>query len=129
MRHALLVGLLVIIGLCVVPQWSHAQLPHAWIANDLVYSDGMTQIAVADLHFEAYLHKTNGVPVGEIVSMFYGRWHNTMLPGRVVARLWNPMRFVRHAFFKRDEPAFFLETYDPTKSARGREVLKAAKRY
>ena len=69
------------------------------------------------------------VPVGEIVSMYHGRWHNTMLPGRVVARTWNPMRFARHAFFKSDGPAHLLEAHDPTGSARGKEILKAAKRF
>ena len=69
------------------------------------------------------------VPVGEIVSMFHGRWHNTMLPGRAVARIWNPMRFAKHAFFKSDGSAYLLEAYDPKGSARRKEILKAAKRY
>ena len=69
------------------------------------------------------------VPVGDIVSMFHGRWHNTMLPGRAVARIWNPMRFARHAFFKSDGSAYLLEAYDPKGSARRKEILKAAKRY
>ncbi len=69
------------------------------------------------------------VPVGEIVSMFYGRWHNTMLPGRVVSRVWNPLRFAKHAFFKVDSPAFLLDHSDPKGSARRREVFEAAKRF
>jgi acetoacetate decarboxylase len=69
------------------------------------------------------------VPVGEVVRLFYGVWHNTMLPGRVVARIWNPLRFARHAFFKTDGAAYLLEQYDATGAARAREVFKAAKRY
>jgi hypothetical protein len=69
------------------------------------------------------------IPVGEIVSMFHGRWHNTMLPGRVAGRVWNPMRFARHAFFKADTPAYLLETHDPAKVARAKEIYRAAKRF
>ena len=65
------------------------------------------------------------VPVGEIVSMFYGKWHNTMLPGRVVARMWNPVRFAKHAFFRDDYTPHLLEKHDPTASARAKEVFKA----
>ncbi len=69
------------------------------------------------------------VLVGEIVSMFYGVWHNTMLPGKVVARMWNPMRFAKHAFFKSDFTPYLLEQYDPAASARAKEVLESAKRF
>jgi acetoacetate decarboxylase len=69
------------------------------------------------------------VPVGEMVDMSYGTWHNTMLPGRVVARMWNPMRFLKHAFFKVDFAPLFLETYDPTASARAKAVSEAARRF
>lgn len=69
------------------------------------------------------------VPVGEIVSMLYGKWHNTMLPGKVVARTWNPLRFAKHAFFKMDAVPYFLERYDPSASARAKEAWKAAKSY
>jgi acetoacetate decarboxylase len=69
------------------------------------------------------------IPVGEVVSMFHGRWHNTMLPGRVAGRVWNPMRFARHAFFKADTPAYLLETHDPAKVARAKEIYRAAKRF
>lgn len=69
------------------------------------------------------------VPVGELVSLFYGTWRNTMLPGRVVARVWNPLRFARHAYFKQDGAVFLLETYDPAAAARRKAVMKAAKKY
>ncbi len=68
------------------------------------------------------------IPVGEMVSMFHGTWYNTMLPGRVVGRAWNPMRFARHAFFKTDPPAYLLETHDPSNTARAKEIYDAAKR-
>jgi acetoacetate decarboxylase len=42
------------------------------------------------------------VPVEEVQVCIYGLWDNTMLPGRRVARVWNPLRFARHAFFKTD---------------------------
>ena len=69
------------------------------------------------------------VPTGEIISMFYGVWHNTMLPGKVVSRMWNPMRFAKHAFYKTDFTPYLLDQYDPTASARAKEVLQAAKRF
>jgi acetoacetate decarboxylase len=40
--------------------------------------------------------------VGEPLVCVYGNWDNTMLPGRVVARAWNLLRFLPHAFFKID---------------------------
>jgi hypothetical protein len=69
------------------------------------------------------------VPVGEILNMAYGKWHNTMLPGRVVARMRNPLRFARHAFFKSDSPPLLLEKYDPTASPRAKEIAEAARRF
>jgi acetoacetate decarboxylase len=42
------------------------------------------------------------VPVRDIVSTFYGTFDSTMLPGRVVRRIRNPLRFARHAMFKSD---------------------------
>jgi hypothetical protein len=69
------------------------------------------------------------VPVGETVSLSHGAWHNTMLPGKVVARMWNPLRLARHAFFKADGAAYLLEQYEPSASARAKEVLEAARRY
>ncbi len=69
------------------------------------------------------------VPVGDIVNMFYGKWHNTMLPGKVVARIWNPMKFAKHAFFKTDFAPILIEKYDPSGSRRAKEIKKATKRF
>ena len=69
------------------------------------------------------------VVVGKITNMFYGKFHNTMLPGRVVARVWNPFKFTKYAFFKSDFSSTLLEQYDPSRSARAKEVLKMAKKY
>jgi acetoacetate decarboxylase len=69
------------------------------------------------------------VPVGRIVKMFYGKWHNTMLPGKVVARIWNPIRFARWAFFKNDVVQTLLSNYDPNLSARAKEIMKIAKKF
>jgi acetoacetate decarboxylase len=69
------------------------------------------------------------IPVGEITSMFYGKWHNTMLPGKVVARIWNPLKFVKNAYFKTDVVPTLLSNYDPNSLARYKEVMKIAKRF
>jgi acetoacetate decarboxylase len=69
------------------------------------------------------------VPVGKIVKMFYGKWNNTMLPGKVVARIWNPIKFARYAFFKTDVVPFLLSNYNPNLSARAKEIMKIAKRF
>ena len=42
------------------------------------------------------------IPVLDLVAFSYGRWDNDVLPGRVVARARDPLRFVRHAMFKQD---------------------------
>lgn len=39
---------------------------------------------------------------GPVLACFHGLWDNTMLPGRVVRRVWNVRRFLPHAFFKTD---------------------------
>ena len=69
------------------------------------------------------------VKVGKVVSMFYGKYHNTMLPGKVVTRIWNPLKFARHAFFKNDYSITLLEQFDPSKSTRAKEILRKAKSY
>jgi len=69
------------------------------------------------------------VVVRKVTNMFYGKFHNTMLPGRVVARVWNPFKFAKHAFFKSDFSSTLLEQFDPSRSDRAKEVLKLAKRY
>lgn len=43
------------------------------------------------------------IPVlGAPLVAVHGHFDNTMLPGKVVARVWNPWRFVKHAMFKSD---------------------------
>jgi len=37
------------------------------------------------------------VPVGELVTCAYGKFDNTMLPGKIVGRVWNPLAFAKHA--------------------------------
>lgn len=51
------------------------------------------------------------VPVREVEVMGYGTFDNDMLPGRVVARTWNLMKFLPHAFFKNDS---FYEYPEPS---------------
>ena len=69
------------------------------------------------------------IPIGESVTMFYGKWNNTMLPGRVAARIWNPLKFAKHAFFKTDFASTFIDNYDSNRSKRDREIFKIAKTY
>jgi Acetoacetate decarboxylase (ADC) len=68
------------------------------------------------------------VLVGDMVSMFYGLWNNSMLPGKVVSRAWNPLAFAPHAFFKLDMVPFFLKTVDPKDARRAKEIARAAKK-
>ena len=42
------------------------------------------------------------IPVTEMVTCAYGTYDNTMMPGKVVGRVWNPIAFAKHAFFKVD---------------------------
>ena len=65
----------------------------------------------------------------KVTGITYGIFHNTMLPGKVVARAWNPLRFVKHAFFKNDFIATLLEQYDPIMSEREKEIKKIVKKY
>jgi acetoacetate decarboxylase len=69
------------------------------------------------------------VPVREVVAMLYGRWHNTMLPGKVVARAWNPLKFARHAFFKIDLVPALLNNFDANQAGRYKEIMRFAKRF
>lgn len=49
------------------------------------------------------------VPViGPPITCFYGVWDNTMLPGRVLRRVWNVRQFLPHAFFKADAAPILL---------------------
>lgn len=61
--------------------------------------------------------------------MAYGVFHNTMLPGKVVARTWNIFKFLKHAFFKDDLILALLEQYDSDKIERGKEIRKIVKKY
>lgn len=69
------------------------------------------------------------VPVGRVTHVIHGTYNTTMLPGRVVARVWNPFRFLRHAFFKVDGAQDMLQDYDPERTARVREIRRKARRY
>jgi acetoacetate decarboxylase len=42
------------------------------------------------------------IPVDEMITCAYGTYDNTMMPGKVVGRVWNPLAFAKHAFFKVD---------------------------
>ena len=69
------------------------------------------------------------VPVKEVGNMIYGMWHNTMLPGRVVGRAWNPFRFAKHAFFGTDFVPTLLQHYDPSAEKRAKEIMKLARKF
>jgi acetoacetate decarboxylase len=69
------------------------------------------------------------IPVGDIIGIIYGQWHNTMLPGKVVTKIWNPMKFVNYSFFKSDFVPALLNNYDPKLTARAKEIMKIAKRF
>lgn len=60
------------------------------------------------------------IPVmGESVRCLYGIWDNTMMPGRVLRRVWNLPRFLPHAFFKTDfAPTLLGSTSLSSKTAR-----------
>ncbi|RPI54562.1 MAG: hypothetical protein EHM49_03000 [Deltaproteobacteria bacterium] len=69
------------------------------------------------------------VPVKEIRNMNYGKWHNTMLAGKVIGRAWNPFRFLKHAFFKADFFPTLLQNYDPSVEKRAKEIMKVARKF
>jgi len=48
------------------------------------------------------------VPVGPVIGCMHGIWDNTMLPGRVVGRVWTVWRFLPHAFFRTDFAPYYL---------------------
>jgi len=48
------------------------------------------------------------VPVGPVIGCMHGFWDNSMLPGRVVRRVWNVWRFLPHAFFRMDAAPYYL---------------------
>lgn len=49
------------------------------------------------------------IPVLDLMNVVYGTWDNDMLPGRVVARVGNPLNFARHALFKEDYVGWALD--------------------
>ena len=56
------------------------------------------------------------IPVTEMVTCAYGTFDNTMMPGRVVGRVWNPLAFAKHAFFKVDVAPVklgYVDDYSP----------------
>jgi Acetoacetate decarboxylase (ADC) len=53
------------------------------------------------------------VPVRGVEVVGYGTFDNDMLPGRVVARTWNIMKFLPHAFFSMDSFAVSPEPSGP----------------
>ena len=69
------------------------------------------------------------VPVKEIRTIVYGKWNNTMLPGKVIGRAWNPFKFSKHAFFKTDIVPTLLQNYDPSAEKRAREIMKVARKF
>jgi acetoacetate decarboxylase len=69
------------------------------------------------------------VPVVATNMVFYGVFHNTMLPGKVVGRVWKPLSFVKHAFFKYDFAPTIIENFDPSKIERAKDILREAKKY
>lgn len=52
------------------------------------------------------------VPVGPVIGCMHGIWDNTMLPGRVVRRVWNVARFLPHAFFRFDAAPHYLASLE-----------------
>ena len=64
------------------------------------------------------------IPVREIVSINYGVYDNVMLPGRTVATVRNPLRFMPYAFFKTDTLAVLDPGSFPQLSSRQRRKLK-----
>ncbi len=69
------------------------------------------------------------IPVNSVPSFMYGTFNNTMLPGKVVGRVWNPLQFLKHAFFKVDYVPVWLKNYDASKTEEGRRIMKQANKY
>lgn len=60
------------------------------------------------------------IPVRDLMDVTYGTWDNDMLPGRVVARVRNPLAFARHALFKEDFAGWFLDSGEASPPPPGR---------
>ena len=69
------------------------------------------------------------IPVKNVTMMAYGKFNNTMLPGKTVGRTWNLLKFLKHAFFKNDMIHSVMEQYDPSKVKIRKEILKKARKY
>ena len=72
------------------------------------------------------------IPVRDLLDVSYGTWDNDMLPGRVVARVRNPLGFARHAMFKQDYVGWALDSDEfaaPVERRERRRRRKALKRY
>ena len=64
--------------------------------DDLISGTG--KLVVASSPYDPF----GDIPVLDLMNVVYGTWDNDMLPGRVVARVSNPLNFARHAMFKED---------------------------
>lgn len=69
------------------------------------------------------------IPVNSISAMTYGLFHNTMLPGKVVARVWNPLRFLKHAYFKVDSAPTILDSFHPGQIEQSKAIRQKLRRY
>ena len=69
------------------------------------------------------------IPVKEVKNMYYGKWHNTMLPGKVIGRVWNPYRFLKHTFFKTDFAPTLLENYKLEEVEMAKKRMKKARKF
>jgi acetoacetate decarboxylase len=67
------------------------------------------------------------IPVRDLMDVTYGTWDNDMLPGRVVARVRNPLRFARYAMFKDDYAGWYLESGEASPPPTGRERSRRRK--
>jgi hypothetical protein len=67
------------------------------------------------------------IPVLDLIGVAYGTWDNTMLPGRVVARVRNPRAFARHAMFKQDYIGWSLDRDEPPAPLKRRERAQRRK--
>ncbi len=52
------------------------------------------------------------VPVRDLINVSYGTWDNDMLPGRVVAKVKNPLGFAKHAMFREDFMGWVVDRHD-----------------
>ncbi len=89
-----------------------------------VLLEGRGEVKVSSSAFD----QLGSLPVKDIKAMIYGIWHNTMLPGKVIRRVWNPFGFLKHAFARYDFVHTVLQNYDPSSWKRARKTMKAAKK-